>query len=182
MLVSQAYNNFDKKKEIFNNFDLDNKDYKFIYSYDNINDAMPVIFNINLKNKTLLKGNCSIIGIYNNILSVWQWGWSMSFKYKVQNYQSRKLLLYALDIDPDNYNKNDRIIINILKIELLNSKLYLENPRIEIEKYIALSIYLIQGDYYYKEIIENYNVNTEQMEIVGEIYWLLQNIEIVNPP
>jgi hypothetical protein len=181
MLVLQAYNNFDRKKEIFNKFDLDNKDYKFSYSFDNINDVMH-LFNINLENKTVLKGNCSVIGVYNNVLSVWQWGWSMTFKHKVQNYQSRKLLLYTLDIDVKDYHVDDMQTMQILKTELLSSKLYLENPRIEIEKYIALSIYLIQGDYYYKDVIENYNVNTEQMEIVGEVYWLLQNVEIVNPP
>ena len=179
MLVSQAYNNFDKKKEIFAKFDLDNKDYKFILLSDRINDMTPLGFNIKLKDKIVLKGNCSIIGIYNNILSVWQWGWSVSFNYKIQNYQSRKLLLYTLDIDINDYNDNDKPIINILKSELLNSKLYLENPRIEIEKYIALSIYLIQGDYYFKEVIENFNVNTDQKEIVGEVYYLLQNVEII---
>jgi len=205
MLISQAYNYLDKQKNKYEKFNIESDDIKFERIHpENASDLNPVTFTIyenksklnesnkkiltmseinsfessNRAKRPILKGTCSVIGVYNNILSTWQWGWSIPFRLKMENYISRKILNYAFDIDIDVPGRTPEIIQQnmILKTELLNSKIYMQVPSIEIEKYIAIALYLVQGDYYYRELVQNINVKTNKLETIGEIFYILKNV------
>jgi len=180
MLINQAYNYLDKQNNKYLKYNLDSPNINFestLPKYD-MEQFEFKIYDIPLQNnvKPILKGNCSVIGIFNKILSIWQWGWSMPLKLKMENYISRKILNYAFDMDLDADINSSVEQQMILKTELLNSKLYMEYPSVEIEKYIAIALYITQADYYYKEIIENVNIKTNEKEIIGEVYYILRNV------
>jgi len=178
MLFTQAYNYFDKQKTKYEKYE-NITDHVFITDASNITDLNPMKFTLESNNKLVLSGNCSIVGVFNNVLSMWQWGWSIPFDKKAENYASRRILNYAFDIDTETEESIEKKnVITIFKTELLNSKLYLECPSIDIERYLAIALYLMRGEYYYKRTVENYNINTKKKEIVGEIYYLLSNIVI----
>jgi len=181
MLIYQAYNYLDKQKNKYEKYNIESSDINFIVTAPEVAaDTNPYMFNIyeKVSKRSILKGTCSVIGVFNNTLSTWQWGWSIPFKFKTQNYISRKILNYAFDIDisvPG--SKEENIQQNmILKTELLHSNIYMESPSIEIEKYLAIALYLVQGEYYYKETRKNINIKTNESETIGEIYYILKDI------
>ena len=172
-----AYEYLDKKKELYEKY-VKNGDFIFHHVESN-NDMELLKFELQDRHtkKILLRGSYSTIGFYNNFLSTWYWGWAVPFPIKSENYLSRKMLMYALDIDIlQNENAN---VDSILKAELLNSKIFMENHEIEIEKYVALSIYITKSDYFHKIGIQSVNVITHKNENIGEVYYFLRNIEIV---
>ena len=183
MLIPEAFNYLDKQRLSYEKYNLQNTNIIFDIhdKQKSISDITPIEFKFILDGTPFLKSTGSVIGLFNKILSVWQWGWSIgSFKFKTENYLSRKILNYAFDIDIPEDSRLSRDTMIMLKNELLNSKIYMENPTIEIEKYIAITLYLTNSSYYYKEVIENYNVNTQQNEVVGELYYILNNIEEIH--
>jgi len=178
MIVSLAYEYFDKKKELYGKYF--NTENIMFYPKENNDDMEQLIFELFDKNKknVILKGTYSTLGFYNPNISTWYWGWAVPFPSKSENYLSRKMLLYALDMD---IKQNNNINVNgILKAELLNSKIFMENPLIDIEKYIALSTYITKSDYYHRLDIESINIITQKKEIIGHVYFFLRNIEFVN--
>ena len=178
MIVSMAYEYLDKKKELYDKYFNTNN--IVFYPNKNNNDMDLLKFEVfdENTNKVIVKGTYSTMGFFNTVLSTWYWGWAVPFPSKSENYLSRKMLLYALDMD---INQNNNInVYGILKAELLNSKIFMDFQSIEIEKYIALSMYITKSDYYHKLDIESINVITQKKENIGHIYYFLRNIEFVN--
>jgi hypothetical protein len=178
MIVSMAYEYLDKKKEIYEKyFKFKNRTF---YERQKPNDDMEKLkFDIKDDNgKILIRGTYSIIGFFNNFLSTWYWGWAVPFPVKSENYLSRKMLMYALDIDIDTHN-NSINTNSMLKAELLNSKIFMENPNVEIEKYIALALYVTKSEYYYNVSFQSINIVTGKKETIGEVYYFLRDIEII---
>ena len=35
---------------------------------------------------------------------------------------------------------------------------------------------VLQGDYYYRELVQNINVKTNKLETIGEIFYILKNV------
>lgn len=178
MIVSRAYEYLDKKEALYRKY-RSNKSYLLHTDINNIKndlDLLPFTIDDDKKN-IIMSGNTSIIGYYNPNISTWYWAWSVPFPNKAENYLSRKILNYAFDIDI--YKPQEDYIQNsIFKAELLNSKIYMTNSAIEIEKYIALSMYLTKSDYYWKVPITSFNITDNVEEIIGEIYYLLRNVKI----
>jgi len=177
MLFTQAYKYLDKQKSKYEIYTINNE-YEFEVDASNITDLSPMKFTLSSANKTILSGSCSFIGIFNSEISMWQWAWSIPFIKKAENYSSRKILQYAFDIDTQDNDIKVHYIKTIYKTELLNSKLYLEYPSIDIERYLAISLYLLKGDYYYKRSIIHYNINTKKNEKIGDYYYILSNVVI----
>lgn len=177
MIISLAYEYFDNKKELYGKY-IDDNNIKAIRRSEHSNDMEQLNFEIlSDDGNVVATGNYSIIGYFNNEISTWYWGWAVPFPVKSENYLSRKLLNYAMDLD---INTNDIVLSSILKAELLNSKIYIGYPTLEIEKYIALSLYVTKSDYYKQIMVTSYNVKTKKTETIGSVYYFLRNIEIKN--
>jgi len=147
------FENFDEKRQKYGNkinklisdpkydFSINRSSIDMNYSRYTITDKTT--------NKKLYTGIIHYIATYDENLSIWQWSWSLPYLHKSDNYKARDILKYAFDIDNyinidnNNVSHNRDIYINsCLKAELLNSKLYLEHQTLDINRYIALSIYL----------------------------------------
>ena len=57
-------------------------------------------------------------------------------------------------INLKNYEGLDKKAIESIKSELLNSKLFIENKALEIDKYVALTMYLTKSEWFLD--IDNY--------------------------
>lgn len=156
MLIPQAFeyydNQYNKFKKYFDN-DVLSTGIDFKIPDNDIDEMVFTLKNIKT-DKILLKGTYSLLGTFNNQHSIWMWGWAIPQRNKAENLISKKILNYALSIDSFDKNTEDDVTNNmILKSELLNSKIYLENPEIEIEKYKALSLYLTKSNYIFTESV-----------------------------
>lgn len=180
MIISMAYEYYDKKKELYDKYIGDN--IVKLYALNNAgNDMEKLRFEIldKITNNVILTGTYSTMGLFNTSLSLWYWGWAIPFPVKSENYLSRKLLLYAMDIDI--YQDDDSNMNSILKAELLNSKMYMKNPAIEIEKYVALAMYVTKSDFYHKDKLYSVNAKTNKSDLIGEVYYFFRDIEIMEP-
>jgi hypothetical protein len=86
-----------------------------------------------------LESEYEILGIFDNQTNVWCWAWLVPYLSYNETIISRKLMEYALKLDP-NTNTKDHYYI---KSQLLNSRIAIENS-FELEIHLALSSYLIK--------------------------------------
>lgn len=155
MLIPQAFEYYDNQLNKFKKY-FDNDDLSTIIDFltpDSDLDQMVFTLKESKTDKLLLKGTYSLLGSFNKQHSIWMWGWSIPQRNKSENLLSKKLLNYALSIDPTTESEENITYNIILKSELLNSKIYLENPDIELEKYKAIAMYLTKSNYIFIESI-----------------------------
>jgi hypothetical protein len=167
---ARAYEYFDKQNNKFKNIFND-----IIFTLIENKDVTR--FEIFKNDNKIGQADCNTIGIFNNENSIWYWSWCLPFNNKNENYLSKKILDYAFNIDINN-NNNEITETAIFKSEFLNSKIYMVNPSIELEKFLAISMYITQAEYYYIVPIDNLNVKTNSKEINCSIYYILKNIQI----
>jgi len=172
---ARAYEYFDKQNEKFKNIFDNDISIEFLKNSVNLQMLRLEIFKNNNK---IGHADCSTIGIFNTENSTWYWSWCLAFNNKNENYLSKKILDYAFNINIDIDDITKTVDDTIFKSELLNSKIYMENPSMEIEKFLAISMYILGADYYYIVPIENINVKTNSKEINCSIYYILKNIQI----
>ena len=169
MNISQAFDYLDTNSEKYNKL-FDNTNIQINESKSELDYCDYTITCIKT-NKPLAKGNCSIIGLYNIETSIWYWGWGLLNYNKIETYMSRKLLLYALDMHINITTEEDAILQLAIKTELLSSKLLIKNLELELEKYLAIALYLTKSDYFYKVDIKD-----ASDKIVAFVYYLLHTI------
>ena len=172
---ARAYEYFDKQNEQFK--DIFNDNITIEFSKNTVNLQM-IGLEIFKNNNKIGHADCSTIGLFNSENSTWYWSWCLPFNNKNENYLSKKILDYAFNIDIDMDNVMKTSDDAIFKSELLNSKIYMENPSIEIEKFLAISMYILKAEYFHIIPIANLNVKTDNKEINCYIYYLLKNIQI----
>ena len=171
--VSNAYEYYDQKTELYEPyFEKSN----IINRIDSETDFEMPVLKLFSDKKLILQGNISLIASHDINLSVWQWGWNLPFYNKSENYIARKLLHYAMDIDV--FKEKDPFGAAIFKSELLNSKIHLQWPKIEIEKLLAISLYLTKSDYYYIRPIINIEIQSNTPEPIAYMYYLIKNITV----
>lgn len=177
--VSIAYEYFDQKTILYKQyFDHDHHDIDIKFS-QGVSDLELNIIEIYINKKLIIKSKCSVIAVYNTELSIWQWSWSIPFYTKSSNYIARKLLYYANDISVfEKENEDDVYKMAIFKSELLNSKLHIQWPEIEIEKLLAISLYLTKFDYYIKDVVKKIDISDDVEKPIAHIYYLLKDIII----
>ena len=126
---------------------------KSLEYYDNQNDKnIKYIQNthieVNLKDKItiydkdykkLLESEYEVLGLFDNQTNIWLWSWLLPFLNSSETVISRKLLDYALKLEPQS-NSDDHYYI---KSQLLNSRITIEDS-IELDIHLALSSYLIK--------------------------------------
>ena len=113
----------------------------------------PVIVNRN----TLQKYTYTIIGILNNNLNVFYWGWSTNYE-KNKLYIIRKLINYAIDIEPKNISE-----FYIKKILTTSSIKIYNNSHLEL--IIAIANYYLKSKINIIQTINNYTIYYSCYEI-----------------
>ena len=110
-----------------------------------INDLVDKIYYIKIKNnknitdeiifydknkKEIFKSSYEVLSAYVPQQQIWKWSWSLPAMLKKSNFISRKILEYALNLDPEKDY--------LLKSTLVNSKIKIIND-IQLDIYKALS-------------------------------------------
>lgn len=173
-----AFEYFDNKKEKHVDFDsvinCESNDIELITSEpENDLDITKFMLINNKTKKILYSGTLNHIGDYNTELSIWQWAWSLPLSRKSENYKAMEILQYGSNIDVSNMkNIYDTAI---LKSELLNSKLYIEHIELELERYIALSMYLTKSEWYLISVLKNNRKNDK--DVIGRSYYLIETLK-----
>lgn len=89
-------------------------------------------------NKNIIyNSKIQLLGIYMPNIKLWKWGWSLIVN-KKDNYISRKILEYALDI-------NEPKVV-FIREPLINSNITI-NSELELDLFIALCLYLSKQTY-----------------------------------
>jgi hypothetical protein len=115
----------------------------------------------------LLDCNYEILGLFDNQTNVWLWAWLLPFLNSNDTIISRKLLDYALKLEPQS-NSYDHYYI---KSQLLNSRITIEDS-IELDIHLALSSYLIKDLFSFIKPLR-INLNKEQTKF-NTIYYLIK--------
>jgi len=115
----------------------------------------------------LLDCNYEILGLFDNQTNVWLWAWLLPFLNSNDTIISRKLLDYALKLEPQS-NSYDHYYI---KSQLLNSRITIEDS-IELDIHLALSSYLIKDLFSFIKPLR-INLNKEQTKY-NTIYYLIK--------
>ena len=120
-----------------------------------------------IKNITEIKpnDNLHIIGVYDTIDNIWYNGWSIFVCRSNLRYwnKSRELLKYAINLDVDmNYSNSIAIIIRSI---LINSKLLLSEPEIQIDIILSIITYLLKANSY--SIVKKYNLLYYIIEVIN---------------
>ena len=115
----------------------------------------------------LLDCNYEILGLFDNQTNVWLWAWLLPFLNSNDTIISRKLLDYALKLEPQS-NSYDHYYI---KSQLLNSRITIEDS-IELDIHLALSSYLIKDLFSFIKPLR-INLNKEQTKY-NTLYYLIK--------
>lgn len=91
--------------------------------------------------KEILKSSYEILAAYVPNQQIWKWAWSLPTVLKKNNFISRKILEYALNLD----HEKDYL----LKSTLINSKIKIIN-NLQLDIYIALSANLSRKPFIFK--------------------------------
>lgn len=122
---------------------------------------------IDKEENILLDCNYEILGLFDNQTNVWLWAWLLPFLNSNDTIISRKLLDYALKLEPQS-NSYDHYYI---KSQLLNSRITIEDS-IELDIHLALSSYLIKDLFSFIKPLR-INLNKEQTKF-NTIYYLIK--------
>ena len=108
------------------------------------------------KNKKLLTTyKYEVLGVYSFKSNIWEWAWSIPKLSKNENYISRKILNYGLNLDKDQ---------EFLKMELITSKFRLSST-LQLDIHISLASYLSKIPKIYSFIL-NLDEPKEKREII----------------
>jgi len=132
IIVSKSLEYYDK------NLELNNKKYfnkinniKFIKSNSN-NDMEKNKIEFYYNKKKLYSFKYEEIGSYYNKSKLWVWAWADPKLKKKENYISRKILNYGLDLDTNQ---------QFLKTELITSR-FIVNNLLQLDIHVSLASYL----------------------------------------
>ena len=102
------------------------------FKYYKINKQIGEITFFDQDKKLIKNTSYEIIGKYIHKQNIWTWGWSIPVLQKNLNKISKKILLYALELES---------IDNALKTEFITSRYQISNP-IQMEIHVALASFL----------------------------------------
>ena len=135
-IIYKALEYYDKQKAKFEKILAPAKYYKIIKKDADIERSTIIFYDKN--NKEIFKSLFENVGNYYYNERMWIWAWGILNYYKNQNYLSRKILNYGLDIPYKPEQDNSGLDINhdvFLKYELTT-------PRFKIDNYIQLDIHI----------------------------------------
>lgn len=143
-----AQKNISKEIELSVNYN-----FKFIEE----NDGSHIV-EIYEKDKLKLRGEYSVVGIYNIPLSVWYWSWDIAYidKKLIVDQKNLKLFLETLEKQYSKFNQKDAEDYYYL---LSNSHFYISHKN--INKIIKLVLYLNKGIWILPVKHKQKNINIE---------------------
>ena len=154
-LILDALEYYDKNKEIFDNLTSKIKYYSKIIHESDI-DRNEIIFYDKNKQK-IFESKYEIFGVFNNFSNTWTWAWSIPQLSKNQNYTSRKILNYSLDLTPEPE-------LLFLKNELITSRFRITNE-IQLDIHNSIASYIAKIPYIFKIYL-----NPEKLKYKKEEY------------
>jgi hypothetical protein len=135
-IINNALEYYDKCKIKYDKILSKIKYYKYISKNSDIEKSEIIFYD---KNKEVIfKSPYEVVGNYYANESIWIWAWGILTYSKNRIYQSKKILLYGLDIDcnTENNGQSENDYQNLfLKFELTT-------PRFKINNYIQLDIHI----------------------------------------
>ena len=134
-IIHKALEYYDSQKIKYKNILSTIRYYKLIIKNADVERSIIIFYN--KKKEEIFKSRYEYVGNYFTNGSIWTWAWGILYYHKNQNFLSRKILNYGLDI-PYNDDENNKRNINqdiFLKHELIT-------PRFLINNYIQLDIHL----------------------------------------
>ena len=153
-----------KTKEIIINslkyYDLNNEKYSKIYdkikyysAEENPGDIEHAIINLHDKNQNkFFSSRYEVLGTYNSKLRLWAWSWSVPYIRKNKTFLSRKLLMYGLDIEPEESP--------FLKSELITSRFKISDE-IQLDIHAAVASYLSKNPMILRIILASTQANAK---------------------
>jgi hypothetical protein len=150
--------NIDIKDFIKNRLDnLDNSNEKYSDLINNSNIKFELDDNVNFikfyddKQKEIYKGKITILGTLDLDSKVWLWAWVTPNFTIEQSKDSRDILKYALELEP---NSNSSVHFYI-KSHFVNSRIYFDSD-ITFDIHLALSFYITKkAKFIYPRITKN---------------------------
>lgn len=121
------------------NIDL-NKNYKFKFHKDRSGNHIVELFD---GDKSVLKGEFQLIGMYNLINSIWYWGWSIDFVDKQLTQTVKKVKQFPHEIK-ENFDKFDPVEADELHFLTSNGSFYTNSKRVDFLGKLAQ--YLMDGE------------------------------------
>lgn len=128
-IISNALNYYDMNQENILKLLKKVKYFSYVVNLNTLNQIILYDDNFN----TLLSSSYEIVSVYNPNNNIWKWSWSISSLEKKYTIISRKILEYALNLDP--------IKENLLRTKLINSDIKINN-KLQLDIYLALSSYI----------------------------------------
>tara|TARA_S200000501_G_C20800802_1_gene733944 strand:+ start:823 stop:1332 length:510 start_codon:yes stop_codon:yes gene_type:complete len=157
IIIPKALEYYDKNTEKNAQFYNDIHHEEWTHSLNN-NDMDRRLIKFYDKNKKLLSTyKYEVLGMYSFYTNVWQWAWSLPKLSKNENYISRKILNYGLNLDKDQ---------EFLKMELITSKFRLSST-LQLDIHLALASYLSKIPKIYSFIL-----NLDDPKEKREIFYL----------
>lgn len=137
-ILKDALTEYDKTSDVIS-YLLKNK-YKG-YAPNNNLDRTTIEF-IDENDKTILKTEIEILGIYYSKFKIWSWAWAQPGLINSQNYLSKQILLHSLNFEPN---------LSYIKTILTTSRGIINDPY-AIDINIAIASSIIKQPYIYPAI------------------------------
>jgi hypothetical protein len=149
---------------------------KSVFSKESLEDNKQIISLYDVNENLLHSSEYDIIGSYTTENNLWTWGWAIPFFSVKQTRIAKRILNYALDIDP-----RISAINTFIKSQLTTSRFIITNP-IQLEMHASLYSYLSKSEYVLKiyQPFENlnpkrYNLLSNTSDFNGTIYYCILN-------
>jgi hypothetical protein len=155
------------EKSILNYYDKNNEKYtKFMENvryirikFSDENLTYNIIQFYDYDDKLLFESRYEVLGVYNNIESLWWWSWSNPGYLKYVNITARKILNYGLDLDIDYIS---------LKAQLITSRFKIVN-KIQLDLYASLASYITKIQFIYPHKVNLDDLDKTQSDIYTDL-------------
>ena len=139
-LITNSLEYYDRNREKYSKLFSKIKYYSYEYSDSDLEHNKIIFYD---KHKNLIfTSRYEIIGIFNNYSNTWAWAWSIPYLGKNTIITSKKILNYALDIEPNDDNQ-------FIKTELITSRLRISNLT-QIDLHVAIVSYISKNPLIFK--------------------------------
>jgi hypothetical protein len=123
------------------NFDKSNEKYNYLLEADNIKinkkDNLLYLLFSDKNDKKIYEGQTTVLGSLDLDTNIWLWAWVTPYVSSEESKDSRDLLKYGLELEPDN-NSNIHFYI---KSHFVNSRIHFDSD-VTFDIHLALSLYI----------------------------------------
>lgn len=154
-IVTKALEYYDNNNEVYKKFFKNTNLTLFTAATGDMQHSKLTFFDKN--DEKFFESRCEVIGYFEDYSKIWMWAWANPSLLKNNSYISRKVLYYALDLDP----QTDDVFI---KKELLKSESEVTDL-IQIDIRVAISSYLTKIPLIYMETSYYIDIDGKKKDI-----------------